>query len=209
MSKSSSLPTLGAEAKEGIMSMAHAILGLLMEGECHGYEIATTLGERIGGGAYNSGQVHQALGLLEVRGWALSREYEVSNRTRRLYRVTAAGRGEFLSWLDRPVAMGRPIRDEMVVKMSFLAEHDPERVVGILEGRKREYVRRLAQAQRATRRTKNEGASPLIRKLARDAFRFREEGELRWIEHCLSQLRGVVGSVALDVGSENVSHARP
>jgi len=178
------------------MSMTHAILGLLVEGECHGYEIATTLGERIGGGAYNSGQVHQALGLLEARGWALSREYEVSNRTRRLYRITSAGRAEFLSWLERPIAMGRSVRDEMVVKMSFLADHDPERVVGILERRKREYVRRLALAARATRRTKSEGAPQLIRKLARDAFRFREDGELRWIEHCLSQLRGVVGTAA-------------
>jgi DNA-binding PadR family transcriptional regulator len=174
------------------MSMAHAILGLLVEEECHGYEIAATLGERLGGWAYNSGQVHQALGLLEARGWALSREYEVSNRTRRLYRITAGGRAEFLSWLERPVAMGRPIRDEMVVKMSFLAEHDPDRVLDILESRQREYVRRLAHAQRATRRAKNEGPAELIRKLARDAFRFREEGELRWIEHCLSQLRGII-----------------
>lgn len=189
------------------MSMAHAILGLLVEGERHGYEIATTLTERIGGGPYNSGQVHQALGLLEGRGWALSRENEVLNRTRRLYRITAAGRAEFLSWLERPMSIGRPIRDEMVVKMSFLAEHDPERLFGIFEERQREYVRRLGRAQRATRRVKGEGAAELIRKLARDAFRFREEGELRWIEHCLSQMRGVVerGTVRRD---EDAARAR-
>jgi DNA-binding PadR family transcriptional regulator len=178
------------------MSVAHAILGLLMEGERHGYEITTTLAERIGGGAYNSGQVHQALGLLEGRGWAVSRENEVLNRTRRLYQVTAAGRAEFLAWLERPIAIGRPLRDEMVVKMSFLADHDPERLLRIFQERQREYVRRLGRVQRASRRIKGEGIGPLIRRLARDAFRFREEGELRWIEHCLSQMRGVVGQEA-------------
>ena len=174
------------------MSMAHAILGLLMEGERHGYEVAATLAERIGGGTYNSGQVHQALGLLEGRGWAVSRENEVLNRTRRLYRITAAGRAEFVGWLERPIPVGRPIRDEIVVKMSFLADHDPERVLEILEARQREYVRRLARSQRSVRRAKGEDAAETIRRLARDAFRFREEAELRWIEHCLSQMRGVM-----------------
>jgi len=177
------------------MSMAHAILGLLMEGERHGYEVSATLGERIGGGAYNSGQVHQALANLESRGWACSREDEVLNRTRRLYRVTAAGRTEFLTWLERPIPIGRPIRDEVVVKMSFLAESDPERVVDLLEERQREYVRRLQRASRRPgRRPKGETPTELLQRVARAAFRFREEGELRWIEHCLSQVRGVVRS---------------
>jgi DNA-binding PadR family transcriptional regulator len=174
------------------MSMAHAILGLLGDKERHGYEIAATLGERIGGGPYNSGQVHQALAMLEGRGWAISREDEVLNRTRRLYRITAAGRAEFLAWLNRPIAIGRPLRDEMVVKTSFLAEHDPERLLVIFEERQREYVRRLGRAQRATRQPKNRSVPELIQQLARDAFRFREEGELRWIEHCLSQMRRVM-----------------
>ncbi len=191
------------------MSVAHAILGLLVEGERHGYEIATTLAERIGGGAYNTGQVHQALGLLEARGWALSRENEVLNRTRRLYRITAAGRGEFVAWLERPMTIQRPLRDEMVVKMSFLAEHDPERVVRILEERQREYVRRLGRAQRAAARSRGEGTTALIQRLARDAFRFREEGELRWVEHCLAQLRAVLGaSPVLRRGEETVRGRR-
>ena len=175
------------------MSMGHAILGLLIEGERHGYDVTSTLGERIGGGAYNSGQVHQALANLEGRGWASSREDEVLNRTRRLYRITAAGRAEFLTWLDRPIPIGRPIRDEVVVKMSFLAESDPGRVLDILEERQREYVRRLQRASRRTvRRPKHETPTEMLQRLARDAFRFREEGELRWIEHCLSQVRGVI-----------------
>lgn len=180
------------------MSIQHAILGLLKDGERHGYDIAATLTERIGGGAYNSGQVHQALGILESRGWAVSRESAVLNRTRRQFCITAAGRAEFFAWLEQPITIARPQRDEMVVKMIFLADHDPDRLVTILEDRQREYVRRLGRAQRATRPTKGDDTAAVLRSLARDAFRFREEGELRWIEHCLSQMRKILPRQAYD-----------
>jgi DNA-binding PadR family transcriptional regulator len=139
---------------------------------------------------YNSGQVHQALGILESRGWAVSRESAVLNRTRRQFCITAAGRAEFFAWLEQPITIARPQRDEMVVKMIYLADHDPERLVTILEERQREYVRRLGPRPAGdTRPGKGDDTAVVLRSLARDAFRFREEGELRWIEHCLSQMR--------------------
>ena len=91
----------------------------------------------------------------------------------------------------------------MVVKMVFLADHDPHRLVAILEDRQREYVRRLGKAQRLPRATPSAGVGARIRELARDAFRFREEGELRWIEHCLRQLRVLLR------GNDGVAGATP
>jgi DNA-binding PadR family transcriptional regulator len=170
------------------MSIAHAILGVLIEGEKHGYQIAADLAERIPTGPYNSGQVHQALARISSAGWATSRSEPGTNRARRPFAITAAGRKEFLRWLPRPVAGARPMRDEMLVKVVFLGRHDPARLVVLLEGRRREHVRRLAYLQRESRASHEPAGVGALGQLARDAARFREEAELRWVEHCLARL---------------------
>jgi len=169
------------------MSMAHAILGVLLEGTCHGYQLATKLAERIENGPYNTGQIHQALERLEAQGLVVSHTDDSVNRTRRLFALTAAGRGEFFAWLERPVAVLRQVRDEVVVKVAFLGRHAPGRLRALLEERRRDHLQRLAYLER---RPKGNGGRPcdVGERLASDAFRFREEGELRWVEHCLAQL---------------------
>jgi len=170
------------------MSIGHAILGILLDGDRHGYDIAGTLATRIGGGPYNSGQVHQALESLEERGLAVSRPDDSGLRSRRVFSTTAAGRNEFFAWLRRPVPISRPLREEMVVKMVFLGAHDLDLLITQLTERQREYVRRLAQLQRPKALPKSSDPFKRISQLAKDVFRFREEAELRWIEHCLAQL---------------------
>lgn len=174
------------------MSIAHAILGILQEGDQHGYQIATTLAERIPAGPYNSGQVHQALERLEAEGWAVSRAEVDTNRARRLFSITAAGRHEFQAWLQRPLSAVRPVRDEVVIKLVFLGVHEPNRLVELLEVRRREHMRHLAYLQREAVGLRTTDRRQKLAQLARDAFRFREEAELRWIEHCLVQLRVLV-----------------
>lgn len=90
-------------------------------------------------------------------------------------------------WLSRPIPPGRAQRDEVVLKMVFLAEHDLSRLIRLLEDRKREYVRRLAALQREpiSRATSKD----LVRSLVRDKFRFQDESEVEWIERCLIELR--------------------
>ena len=175
------------------MSVAHAILGLLIEGEKHGYQIATMLAERIPAGPYNSGQVHQALDRIEADGWAISRPDVGVTRARRLLSITAAGRQEFHGWLQRPLAVGRPMRDEVVIKLVFLGLHEPSRLVPLLETHRREHIRHLAQVQREGIMKSAKDRTQKLAQLARDAFRFREEAEVRWIEHCLGQLRQEAG----------------
>ncbi len=179
------------------MSIAHAILGTLLEGDRHGYQIAATLAERITGGPYNSGQIHQALERLEERGWAVSHAEPVEGRSRRPYAITAAGRQEFFAWLRRPVRTGRPVRDEMIVKLIFLGRHEPAQLVPLLEARRREHVRRLG----AFSGERDDGATTggLCADLVQHAFRLREEAELRWVEHCLERLRPLAQGGVSDV----------
>jgi DNA-binding PadR family transcriptional regulator len=171
------------------MSTIHGVLGVLAERECHGYQIAARLAERVGAGPYNSGQIHQALEIIERRGWAVGDTDVLPSRARRQFTITPEGRREFVAWLGRPVPPSRATRDDVVLKMVFLAEHDAPRLVQLLEDRKREYVRRLAAYQRqpVSRGT----ARDLVRGLVREKFALQDESEIDWIERCLVQLRAL------------------
>jgi DNA-binding PadR family transcriptional regulator len=171
------------------MSTIHAVLGMLTERECHGYEIAARLAERVGAGPYNSGQIHQALEIIERRGWAVGETDVLPSRARRRFTITPEGRREFVAWLGRPVPASRTQRDDVVLKMVFLAEHDVPRLIRLLEDRKREYVRRLAAYQRQS--TDRGTVRELVRGLVRDKFALQDESEIEWIEHCLVPLRGL------------------
>jgi DNA-binding PadR family transcriptional regulator len=169
------------------MSTVHAVLGVLAEGDCHGYEIAARLADRVGTGPYNSGQIHQALELLERKGWAVAEADVLPSRARREFTITPAGRREFVNWLARPIPAGRAQRDDVVLKMVFLAQQDLPRLIRLLDERKREYMRRLAALQREP--ISRTSAKDLIRSLVRDRFRFQDETEVEWIERCAAELR--------------------
>lgn len=165
------------------MSVAHAILGVLMDGERHGYELARTLAERVGGEPYNTGQIHQALEHIERHGWAASRATVAAARSRRQFRLTSEGRAEFLRWLARPVVPLRPARDDMLLKLVFLAERDRVAAARLLDARRRDLLVRLSE---------HVAAGPGVSRYAAltlDALRFRLEADLRWVDHCTAVLR--------------------
>jgi len=169
------------------MSTVHAVLGVLAEGDCHGYEIAARLADRVGTGPYNSGQIHQALELIERKGWAIAEADVLPSRARREFTITPAGRKEFLGWLARAIPAGRAQRDDVVLKMVFLAQQDLPRLIRLLDERKREYMRRLAALQREP--ISRASSRDLVRSLVRDRFRFQDETEVEWIERCSAELR--------------------
>jgi DNA-binding PadR family transcriptional regulator len=171
------------------MSTIHAVLGVLAERGCHGYEIGTRLAERVGAGPYNSGQIHQALEIIERRGWATGEADVLPSRARRQFTITPEGRREFIAWLGRPIPPGRSQRDDVVLKMVFLVEHDLARLLQLLDDRKREYVRRLAVHQRQPAGT--EGLRDVVRGLVRHKFAMQDETEIEWIEYSLTRLRGL------------------
>jgi DNA-binding PadR family transcriptional regulator len=172
------------------MSILHATLGVLIEGEQHGYRLSQLLAARVGSDDYNSGQIHMTLERLEKKGWARSVLHEHDRRRRRTFAITPAGRAEFEAWLQSPIPITKPARDEIVLRLPFLGERDIHRLTEMLEQRRDEYVERLRAPDGPpvptdlTRRTR-------LAAMARKLLRFREEAELRWIEYCLAQLGGV------------------
>lgn len=171
------------------MSVNHAILGVLLDGPRHGYQIAGELERQIAGGRYNSAQIYQGLRTLADRGFVASESPEHGvNRDRRPFSITAAGRREFERWLRSPLTLSRPARDDAVVKLVFLGRCDSDRLVGFLERLRRQHVRRLASLSFVPSRTDG-GPEEKLAHLSGAVLRFREEAELRWIDFAVQQLR--------------------
>ena len=161
-----------------------------MDDDRHGYELARMLAERVGGEPYNTGQIHQALEQLERAGWAISHAMVEAARSRRQFHITAGGRTEYLGWLARPATSFRPARDDMLLKLFFLAERDRAAAIRLLEARRRDLLAQLAEQASA-----RSDARQVSRKRARyaeltlEALRFRLEADLRWVDHCTAVLR--------------------
>jgi len=189
------------------MSIAHAVLGVLTESDRHGYEIAQVLAARTGGEPYNTGQIHQALEQLEKRGWAVSRPTVGSSRFRRPFAITPSGQDEFQAWMERPVPLSRPLRDEILLKLIFVGERDDRRVVDVLEDRRRAVLAALAKAnhKRLSPKDRSTDRRVCLAALAADAMCFRQEAELRWVEHCLRALHPPVPAP----GAEDIGEVPP
>jgi DNA-binding PadR family transcriptional regulator len=173
------------------MSIRHAILGILREAPMHGYQIAGELERRIGGGRYNGAQVYQGLYALAERGLVVASTPEPgTGRDRRPFSITPEGVSTFERWLREPFLPSRPARDDAVVKLVFLGLEDVGRLVAMLERLRRQHLRRLAGSKIAE---PTEHTAPLgptsFAELGSAALRFREEAELRWIDHCILRLQ--------------------
>lgn len=177
------------------MSMRHAILGILRNGPMHGYQITVELERRLGGEPCNSAQIYQGLRWLEGAGLVQAVPPERGfSRDRRPFTITPRGRREFDRWLRSPIVPSRPVRDDALVKLFFLGISDGERLRTLLERLRRQHLRRLAAARPSGTPDgpPTELDEPVVAGLVRAAFRFREEAELRWIDHCLLRLSSLV-----------------
>jgi len=175
------------------MSIRHAILGVLLDGTMHGYQIASELERRIAGGRYNSAQIYGSLHALAERGLVVAIDPEPGlSRDRRPFAITAEGRDEFRAWLRAPLIPARPLRDDALVKLVFLGLHDRQQLIRLLERLRRHHMRRLAGSRRSIDLSAGSDGTVdrgVLADLSAAALRFREEAELRWIDHCLTRLR--------------------
>ena len=102
------------------MSVAHAILGTLMEAPAHGYSIKKNLAAALPD-EINDGQLYPALARMERQGWI--RKQVVQQRrspTKHLYRITDAGEREFFDWLIAVAEKGGEVRLDFFWKFDFL-----------------------------------------------------------------------------------------
>src|SRR6185312_9902316 len=118
----------------------HALLGLLIEGPRHGYDLirafapGTPLGSTIHLGASH---VYALLARLERDGLVVGEEQQqVMHPPRRVFQITEEGRADVLRWLEEPVTRPREVLLDFPLKLYLAQRLDPNQA-GVLVDKQR------------------------------------------------------------------------
>lgn len=129
-----------------------ALLGLLLAGPSHGYDLArlfaptSALGDIIHLGASH---LYALLARMESEGLIAGEQQEVGSRPqRRVYHLMEAGRDAVLQWIDEPVDHPRGMRIEFPLKLYIARRVDYALSSRLIERQRlvfRDYIARLEQ----------------------------------------------------------------
>jgi DNA-binding PadR family transcriptional regulator len=163
------------------MSVRHALLAVLTEGTCYGYQLRTEFSRRTGTAApLNVGQIYNTLDRLERDGFVVKGAMDDAGHVP--YTITAAGTAEVRAWLAASVGVVGA-RDELVVKVTLalsLPDADAREVVRI------QRERSLAEADalaRTRERLEAEAEQPgLARLLSVEAQEAHVRARLAWLD---------------------------
>lgn len=164
--------------------MREAMLALLAKEPAHGYELRQRLMSALGpvGETVNPGQVYVTLSRLERAG--LVRGVQVAQSVapdKKVYEVTAAGRDEVAAWLmDSSWPKVAPV--EFHLKLVAAAGTGLADPVALIDGQRRELLRRLREVQRLIEShpagDEDDGA------LLLEGSALRLQADIRWLEAC-------------------------
>src|SRR5579859_5731928 len=114
----------------------HALLGLLLDGPKHGYDLArafapaTPLGSAVHLG---SSHLYALLTQLERDGLVTGQQESQGSRPpRRVFQITEAGRAEVLHWLDEPVERPRDMLLDFPLKLYLAQRMDATRATALI-----------------------------------------------------------------------------
>jgi DNA-binding PadR family transcriptional regulator len=161
------------------MSVPHALLALLSEGPKYGLRLQNEFESRTGEvWPLNVGQVYTTLQRLERDGLVETDDGE-GERSRKRYRITAAGTRELHDWLRTPPELVPPPRDELVIKVLVALQIPGIDVHEILQDHRRHTIE-VMQRYTQVKATAAENDVPLA--LVADAELFRLEAIVRWLD---------------------------
>jgi DNA-binding PadR family transcriptional regulator len=119
------------------MSLRHALLTALLDGEASGYELARRFDLSVASYWHAlPAQLYPELHRLEADGLVDATEVPQARRpTKRLFAINDAGRAELRRWVAEP---SRPLslKDELMIRVRSGADTDPESIVEALHARR-------------------------------------------------------------------------
>ncbi len=167
---------------------AHAaLLGLLLPGPAHGYQLRARWQAALGGIWHLApSQLYFLLGKLEREGLIQGKlEPQGPRPPRRTFSLTPAGEKTFWEWATSPVPRARDLRVELLAKLYFLHQHAPHHIPGLLAAQSQ---RLLRLKDRLARHPPQVSSDPTLSQLV-TRFRLRQlEALLRWLEEAQASL---------------------
>jgi DNA-binding PadR family transcriptional regulator len=112
-----------------------ALLGLLMMAPGHGYELHRRLRDEVGDlWRASLPHIYNVLKRHEQRGLVAGAISTTTLPAQRIFRITAEGRRQFESWLDKPCSPSpKTIRLEFLPRLYFTRALQPEHVTALLQ----------------------------------------------------------------------------
>lgn len=172
----------------------YALLGLLLDGPGHGYDLARHFvpGSPLGAVLrLGSSHLYALLGRLEKDGLIAGERQDAGTRPpRHVYRVTEAGRAAVLRWVDEPVQRPREMLLDFPLKLYIARRLDPSRAGGLV-ARQRPLLRTfLARLEREQNMSAGGEEDDFIA-LMREGRIARTRASLAWLDRCAATVEGV------------------
>jgi DNA-binding PadR family transcriptional regulator len=159
------------------------VLAMLAKEPSYGYELRARLREALGplGEAMNPGQIYVTLTRLEKGGLVTSERAEglADRPDRTVYALTPAGQQRVAEWLAE-VSWPKPDLAEFHLKLVAAAAAGLADPLSIVDGQRRELLRRLRDAQRAALGEPDGSDAGLLL----EGVVLRLQADLRWLEAC-------------------------
>jgi DNA-binding PadR family transcriptional regulator len=186
------------------VSLRHAVLAALLEGEASGYELAKRFHVSVANfWPATSQQIYRDLDRLEQDGLVAARVVEQTKRpNKRVFTITEAGRAELHAFTTEP-ARPTAFRDDLLVKLQAVDAGDPAAVIAALRVRLNESRDKLAQYDKLRdRMLAGRGDAEFLRDADRIGpyltllgGRLYEQQNIRWTETVLELLAQRSGKV--------------
>ena len=162
-----------------LVSVRHALLGLLSGGPKYGMQLRQEFEAGTGGvWELNVGQVYSTLQRLDRDGLVAS-DPGLEDGPQQMFRITDDGLGELQGWLRTPPDASAPPRDELVIKLLVALRVEGTSVAEVVQVHRRQMVELMQQYTRLREElTPGEVALAIVV----DAELFRLDGLIRWLD---------------------------
>ncbi|MGH9242754.1 MAG: PadR family transcriptional regulator [Acidimicrobiales bacterium] len=159
------------------------VLALLAKEPSYGYELRSRLTQALGplGEGMNQGHVYVTLTRLEKSGLVTAERAEgvPDRQDRKVYALTPDGQRRVADWLT-DVSWPKPDLAEFHLKVLAAAAAGLADPIAIVDGQRRELLRRLRDAQRAAMAEPERSDGALLL----EGIVLRLQADLRWLEAC-------------------------
>lgn len=168
----------------------YAILGVLLDGPCTGYEIKSLMGRST---TYfwreSDSTIYPMLKVLAKEGKALSNIVYVGKKKKEVFSITDAGREEFKIWLGSPTG-SETSRNEFLLKLFFVT--DPMEMTRLFLERLEKVEKTYEEYKKIEERLESLPDSP-IQSIRLKMLKFGIAGfslEIQWLKEGISERRG-------------------
>lgn len=156
------------------------VLAMLAKEPAQGSALRARMDQALGplGEAMNDGQIYVTLRRLERSG-LIVRRAATAGGDRKIYELTPVGHARLNEWLTE-IGWPRPDLAEFHLKLIAAAQAGLADPLGIIDGQRRELLRRLREAERAAMAEPRDSHAALLL----EGIVLRLQADLRWLEAC-------------------------